>query len=450
MSFSALGKRFFSSTSRSLAAISNYSKFLTEVAQARTDSPIRALQPLIRMPGVLSLGGGNPNAEVFPFESVDVKLKDGANITIGEDEVKDALQYTYTQGYPPFCTQISSFMKRLYNPVQGDDSWSNLVTSGSQDGLSRVFESILDDSSSLIVEDPIYPGAVAALQSLPGHRLSVACDKYGMIPEELEALLDAQTPSDPMVKAIYTIPTGQNPSGATMPTDRKKKIYEICSKHDILIIEDDPYALLSLPPLSEPHPGTVLKPEATFFGMDTEGRVVRLDSLSKIISSGLRIGWVTAHPDIIRPINRHIQATSLHTSTLIQAVVARMLEHWGSEGFDKHIIELQKFYTERRNWFEESALKHLEGYANWDTPEAGLFFWLEIAGVNDTEHMIHSGATDKKVVCVPGKACTINSKASPWVRCAYSNCSREELDSAVARLGELIKEVRFHARDEEF
>ncbi len=247
--------------------------------------------------------------------------------------------------------------------------------------------------------------------------IEVPLDGQGIIPEELDALLDnfpTKFPGINKPKVLYTIPTGQNPSGATLTNARREKIYAIAQKHDFLIIEDDPYWYLRLNPL----PGQETKEDAdlkSFFSMDVDGRVVRTDSMSKILSSGLRLGWVTGPSALINRLEFHQQATNLHASGLTQMLVYKLLDQWGIEGFKSHIQKVKDFYSQKRDVTLKAAEKHLTGLAEWSPPSAGMFIWFKLNGISDTENLIQEKAVKAKVVMVPGKVFSpSNSVSSIW------------------------------------
>jgi DNA-binding transcriptional MocR family regulator len=207
---------------------------------------------------------------------------------------------------------------------------------------------------------------------------AIKTDGEGIIPASFEQALQQKYTRKPRV--LYTIPTGQNPAGSTLSVARKKQIYELACKHDILIMEDDPYCFLNYGLAPAPPLGSEAKFQVphnpSFFSMDTQGRVLRFDSLSKTLSSGLRIGWVTGPSALIRQLELHQQATALHNSGLSQALTAKFLAHLGPAGVDAHFRDVALFYARRRDALLTAATKHLTGLARWTTPSAGMFIWF--------------------------------------------------------------------------
>lgn len=287
--------------------ITDYQPYLSEISSRRQPSAIRKLMPLMAQAGMVSLGGGLPNPTLFPLQSLQFSVTnpDGSasDLTLSPEELQVALQYSPTPGLPKLLDQLKDLQKREHD----DGEYDLNVTVGSQDGLTKAFEMLLDPRhDELFVESPTYSGALAFLHPFGVKLTPVATDEYGLHPDALVEALEASKHVGHINKkrVLYTIPTAQNPSGSTLSNERRQKVYEIAQEHDIIIMEDDPYYFL--------HPNREhLK---SFLSMDTDGRVLRFDSMSKLISSGMRIGFATGPPKLMERLNFHIQATNLHNS----------------------------------------------------------------------------------------------------------------------------------------
>ncbi|XP_059501025.1 kynurenine/alpha-aminoadipate aminotransferase, mitochondrial isoform X3 [Stegostoma tigrinum] len=205
----------------------------------------------------------------------------------------------------------------------------------------------------------------------------------------------------------------------------------IARKYDLLIIEDDPYYFLQFE-----------KPWApSFLSLDVDGRVIRTDSFSKILSSGLRMGFLTGPKPLIDRVVLHIQVSTMHTSTFTQLMVAQLLKQWGQDGFLKHIDRVAQFYTKQRDAMHKSAEKWLKDIADWQVPSAGMFFWLKLKEIPDTRRLISEKAIKKEVLLVPGQVFMIDSSLPcSYLRAAFSISSPEEIDQGFQRLAALIKE----------
>ncbi|XP_059501024.1 kynurenine/alpha-aminoadipate aminotransferase, mitochondrial isoform X2 [Stegostoma tigrinum] len=427
---------------RSRPGTMNYFRYINAISAARKSSPIRELTVLLERspPTMISLAGGMPNPSLFPFETATFTINDGQQINFSQETMKRALQYSSSAGIPELISWMKELQKRAHNPPTINYSpergqMALCVTNGSQEGLSKVFEMLLAPGDFILLDTPTYPGTLAALRPLGCNILSIASDKHGLIPESLSDILskwapeEAKNPESDIPRILYTIPNGGNPTGVSMTADRKQKVYQIARKYDLLIIEDDPYYFLQFE-----------KPWApSFLSLDVDGRVIRTDSFSKILSSGLRMGFLTGPKPLIDRVVLHIQVSTMHTSTFTQLMVAQLLKQWGQDGFLKHIDRVAQFYTKQRDAMHKSAEKWLK--ADWQVPSAGMFFWLKLKEIPDTRRLISEKAIKKEVLLVPGQVFMIDSSLPcSYLRAAFSISSPEEIDQGFQRLAALIKE----------
>ncbi|XP_026534670.1 kynurenine/alpha-aminoadipate aminotransferase, mitochondrial isoform X2 [Notechis scutatus] len=341
----------------------NYSRFITAVSAARKASPIRVLTELMQQspPSLISLAGGAPNPNTFPFKTATIIIKDETRVEIKEELMKRALQYSASAGIPELLSWLRDLQKTVHNPPTVDYSpqegqMEMCITTGSQEGLCKVFEMLINPGDNILLDAPTYPGTLAALRPLGCNIINVPSDQHGMIPKALKEVLSRWDPEDvkklknDTPKFLYTIPNGGNPTGASLTTERKKEIYQLARQYDFLIIEDDPYYFLQFN-----------KPWApTFLSMDIDGRVIRTDSFSKILSSGLRIGFLTGPKPLIDRVILHIQVSTMHTSTFTQLMIAQLLQQWGLNGFLDHVDSVVDFYKQQRDVMLNSADKWLK------------------------------------------------------------------------------------------
>ncbi|XP_068125399.1 kynurenine/alpha-aminoadipate aminotransferase, mitochondrial isoform X2 [Hyperolius riggenbachi] len=424
----------------------NYARFLTAVSAARKPSPIRALTDLLMRspPSMISLAGGVPNPDTFPFKRATIRLNDGTDIEIGESLMKKALQYSATPGVPELVSWLKDLQKKLHNPPTlsyspNEGQMELCVTTGSQEGLSKVFEMLVNPGDNVLMDTTAYSGTLAAVRPLGCNLIGVPTDQHGIIPQALKDILsrwqpeDATNPEKNSPKVLYTVPNGGNPTGSSLTIERKIEIYQIAQDYDLIILEDDPYYFLQFN-----------KPWApTFLSMDVDGRVIRADSMSKILSSGIRIGFLTGPKPLIDRVILHMQASTLHTSAFTQIMIFQLLQKWGVEGFLDHIESVINFYKMQRDTMLACADKHLSGLAEWHSPSAGMFLWMKIKGVPDTHQMIMQKALSKEVLLVPGSAFNVDSsKPSSYVRASFSLSTQEQMDLGLQRLASLIIEER--------
>jgi len=414
--------------------IVDYMPFLSLTSVRRQPSPIRSLQPYMDTPGMISLGGGMPNASFFPIAGLEVRLVGGTVLPLVAADVSSALQYSSSYGITEFVQWLKAHQTHLHHPPYASEKdWNVCVTTGSSDANAKAFEMLINPGDHVLVENPTYSGSLAALRPLGCTLVGLPTDHEGLSATHLRSLLSSWPSERPKPKVLYLIPTGQNPSGATLPEERRREIYAIAQQYNLLILEDDPYFHLQLD-TKEGDP-----PLRSFFSMDVDGRVLRFDSFSKIISSGLRIGWATGPAPLIERIQLHQQASTLHVSGLSQTILLKLLKHWGDDGLKHHITRVQEGYRKRRDLFCSLAEKHLRGLAEWHPPSAGMFVWFKILGIQSSEKLIKEKALEQKVLLVPGVAFTPNGEDSPFVRASFSTATPEEMDEALRRFAALLR-----------
>ncbi|XP_075866834.1 kynurenine/alpha-aminoadipate aminotransferase, mitochondrial isoform X1 [Microcebus murinus] len=422
----------------------NYARFITAVSAARKPSPIRAMTDLLsRAPkSVISLAAGSPNPNLFPFKTAAITVEGGKTIQFGEEMMKRALQYSPSAGIPELLSWLKQLQVKLHNPptIHYPPSQGQMdlcVTTGSQEGLCKVFEMIINPGDNILVNEPVYAGTLQALRPLGCNIMNVSSDEHGIIPDSLRETLskwkpeDSRNPKKNTPKFLYTVPNGDNPSGNSLTSDRKRAIYELARKYDFLIIEDDPYYFLQFN-----------KPWApTFLSMDVDGRVIRADSFSKVLSAGLRMGFLTGPKPLIERVVLHTQVSTLHPSTFNQLMISQLLHQWGEEGFLAHVNRVIDFYRNQRDAVLAAADKWLGDLAEWHVPTGGMFLWIKIKGISDAKQLIEEKVIKKEVFMLPGNGFYVDSSAPrPYVRVSYSSVSPEQMDVAFKILAQTIKE----------
>ena len=288
---------------------------------------------------------------------------------------------------------------------------------------------LIEKDDPVLCESYTYSGSLSTLNPLECKLVGVDTDAHGLIPSALQKRLADLKHSPRKPKVLYTIPTGSNPTGGSMSLERKREVYRLAQEHNLIILEDDPYYYLQFGPRSQ-----------SLLSMDTDGRVLRFDSFSKIISSGLRLGWATGPAPLIERLNLHMQATSLHPSGISQVVLLAILENLKHDGFLTHTGSVSAFYKKRMEAFQAAAQKHLTGLAEWNTPSAGMFCWIKLLGIEDSFSLIQEKAVKEKVLLVPGSSFAADGQKSPFVRASFSTATPQQMDEALRRLATLLKE----------
>jgi len=384
-----------------------------------------------------------PNPSTFPIKGLRFDLQRAGGraeeVALSPEALRTALQYSPTRGLPKLTAWLLEQQRREHAPPEAAAAGLDVaVTTGSQDAFSRALDALVGPGRAVLIESPTYAGALACLEPSGAVLAEVETDGEGLRPDALRAVLqawDEAARGAPRPRVLYTVPTGCNPTGATLPEIRRRAVYEVAREFDLIILEDDPYYYLQ-------HDAS--KAVRSLLSMDVDGRVLRFDSFSKILSAGLRLGWATGPKALVERLALHMEATVLHTSGLSQAVAHAMLERWGHDGFGEHVGAVRDFYRQRCDVFLAAAERHLCGLCEWSAPTAGMFVWLRCVGVDDTTQLVMEGAQENKVLFVPGSAFLPGGgkTPSPFVRAAFSTASDEDIDEALRRLAGMLRAAR--------
>lgn len=283
---------------------------------------------------------------------------------------------------------VTELTEVLYAPPSAD--WGCVQTTGSTGALETAARMFLDKARGdrVLMEEYTFSTAKETMEALEIGVVGVRMDGGGLVPSELRRVLDGwdEGVGGRKPHVLYTVPTGQNPTGASLSTERIREIYDICEEHDIFIIEDDPYYLLQMGPPSSPSasqpstahpadlPSYLSSLPGTFLSIDTSGRVLRLDSFSKVLAPGSRVGWATASAQVIERFLRHCESSQGPSGFSQAALHAVLGGAWGHEGFLSWLAGLGGEYTARRDVLLGACGEFLpKGVATWDVPSAGMF-----------------------------------------------------------------------------
>ena len=388
-------------------------------------SPIREILAVIKNPGMISFAGGMPAPEVFPVDEFWKCLNDL------KDKGSDLMQYGTTEGEP----LLKEFLLNWTTPRLGKTAAMNqiLLTTGSQQALDLFAWSMIDVGDYVIVEDPTY---LAALNTFGNHGakfIGVPMDEDGMEVDRLPGLIEKARGEGKKVKFIYSIINFQNPGGATLSVERRKRLAEIAAKYRILIFEDDPYGYVR-------YDGEHLP---SVYSFDNEGLVLYAGSFSKILSPGVRIGWVTGDATIVRQMVIFKQTTDLCSSPMTQAAT---YEYCRRGLLDAHLPSIISNYKIKRDAMEESFNRHLASRGvKWIKPEGGFFYWVDFGGLDAME--LAKLSLEKKVAFVPGSPfCIDPNTGRSKARMNYTYCAPDAIEEGVVRLAEAIDEMRIPAK----
>lgn len=328
------------------------------------------------------------------------------------------------------------------------DAWQSrdlVATSGNTDGISKCIHLLTEPGDTILVDEFTYPGIMGV--ALPHSRNvePVAMDAGGMSPKAASAAVGCAAAAGSRARLMYLTPHGQNPTGINQSPERKAALYAVARQHGLVIVEDDPYYFLNfsgldfqgdLSPGSMPG-GTGLPP--SYLSMDEDGRVVRLDSVSKFIAPGLRLGWATGPKALMEKWRVFSEVTTWSISGPMQHSFLKMVADWTDESFQQHLQVLQSTYATKCSYVLAAMDKHLKDLCTWQPPAGGMFIWLRFLGTDDSEAIADELITTHGIAVVPGAAFTPAAalgqpSKSAHVRVSFTQIDAAKADEAMRRL----------------
>ena len=383
-------------------------------------SAIRELFKLLGTPGIISFAGGFPDSAMFDVEG----LKEASNKALTE-EPGGALQYGATEGYEPLRTQLSAFMKGKGVDVEPSGL---IVTTGSQQALDLLGKTLISPGDKVIVEGPTFLATIQCFRLYGAQLISAPIDADGVKTDELEKLIAEHKP-----KFVYLIPTFGNPSGAMLSLERRKKVLELAVKYQTLVVEDDPYGDLYF--------GEAPPPSIMALAKDVPGArelVAHCGSLSKVLSPGLRIGWMIAPPALLAKATMCKQFSDAHTSTFAQATAAQYLK---SGRMPATLANVRKVYGERAKAMGAALKRELGDAIAFEQPGGGLFFWARLTGANGKladANVFAKKAIEQLVAFVPGAPFFAEKPDVSTLRLSFATANVEKIEEGIARLGKAL------------
>lgn len=383
-------------------------------------SAIRELFKLLGKPGIISFAGGFPDSAMFDVEG----LKEASSKALAE-EPGGALQYGATEGYEPLRAQLSSFMKTKGVDV---DPSGLIVTTGSQQALDLLGKTMISPGDKVIVEGPTFLATIQCFRLYGAQLISAPIDANGVKTDELEKLIAEHKP-----KFVYLIPTFGNPSGAMLSLERRKKVLELAVKYQTLIVEDDPYGDLYF--------GEAPPPSIMALTKDVPGSrelLAHCGSLSKVLSPGLRIGWMIAPPELLAKATMCKQFSDAHTSTFSQATAAQYLKSGRMPATLAHVREV---YGQRAQAMGNALQRELGDAVSFTQPNGGLFFWARLTGANGKladANELAKRAIEKLVAFVPGAPFFAEKPDVATLRLSFATADVAKIEEGVKRLGQAL------------
>ncbi|WP_222262606.1 aminotransferase-like domain-containing protein [Modestobacter marinus] len=377
-------------------------------------SPVRELLALLDRPGVISFAGGLPAPELFDLDGVRAAY----DRVLWGPNARRALQYAATEGDRDLRARVAARLTARGVLTTVDDL---LITSGSQQALTLVATALLDPGAVVLVEDPTYLAALQCFQLAGARVVPVPTDEKGMDPAALADALRREQPA-----LVYLVPTFANPTGRTMPEQRRAELVEITARHGVWVVEDDPYGELR-------YRGGPVAPLAAHPGAD--GHVLHLGSFSKIAAPGLRLGWLRAPSSVLPALTVAKQAADLHTSTIDQAAAAVWLAETDVEA---HVLRLRSAYRQRRDAMVQALPEVLPPGSSWTDPDGGMFVWARLPGNPDTAELLRR-ALSADVAFVPGAAFYAGTPDRATLRLSFTTHTPERIGDGLARLAGVFR-----------
>ncbi|CCC11628.1 unnamed protein product [Sordaria macrospora k-hell] len=437
----------------------------------------------LKTPGLISLGGGLPCAEYFPIDSITLKVPNpphfseaatassGAEVRIGKYDVTDptiqgtydlsiALNYAQATGSAQLSRFVTEHTELVHNPPYSD--WRSCLTVGSTGALEQTLRMLCDGperKDCMLTEEYSFATALETAGPLGIKVVGIKMDEQGLLPEAMDELLTNWKPEE-----RGGAEEAGNPTGATQGLERRRALYEVARKHDVFVIEDEPYYYIQMP--LEMTTGSAKEEETvesfiaslipSLLSMDVDGRVLRMDSFSKVVVPGSRVGWVTASEDIIERFIRHAEVCNQGPSGISQVILYKLLdEQWGHEGYFKWLMNLRGEYTKRRDTMVAAVEKFLpKEVVSWSVPVSGMFYWLKVdhtqhpgiqAGkpILEVEEEIFNSCIAKGVLVARGSWFRAEQDTEPnelFFRATFAAATAENMTEAIRRFGDAVRE----------
>ena len=395
------------------------SKHFSERAKELRASEVRELLKLLEVPDMISFAGGFPNPETFPVDMIreisnDVLAKDGAK----------ALQYGITEGCPQLRESVSDRMRKKGMDIAKDNV---LIVSGSQQVIDLAGKVFIDPKDTVVISAPTYLTALTGWAVYQASFESIPIDKDNMrmdiFEEKMKKLARRSNPPE----IVYALPNFQNPAGVTMPEKNRRRLVDLASDYDFLIIEDDPYCELR-------YRGKHIPPIKTF---DDEGRVMYMSTFSKILSPGLRVGWVVADEEILRKLVVAKQSADVCTNVLGQ----RIAHEYIVRGYiDTQIEKIKRIYSKKMDIMLSGMQEFMPDGVEWTKPEGGMFLWVDLPNWMDSGELLKK-ALKKRVAFVTGRAFFADPKdGTTSLRMNFTHPSDEMITEGLRRLGSVVNQ----------
>ena len=390
----------------------------SERVRSLKPSAIREILKNSSDPSVIPLSAGNPAPDAFPYDAVSALSAD-----LLQNAPIDALQYGVTEGYAPLRNHLMEYMGNKHQV--GTENDDILITSGAQQVMDLLTKTLLNEGDTVLCEAPSFIGSLNTFRSYRAKLVGIPMEEDGIDTKKLEEALETQ----PNVKYLYTIPNFQNPSGITMSLEKRKKVYELCRDHGVVILEDNPYGDLRVSGEDVP----------SIKSLDREGVVVYAGTFSKVISPGMRVGYAIGPKEVIQKMVVCKQGEDVHSNMWAQIVCHRFMTEYD---YEAHLERLRGIYRRKSQLLLSAMERYLKPLGiTWHSFEGGLFAWCTLPDGVDMLDFVKK-ATENKVCVVPGTAfLTDESEPCQSFRINFSTPTDEQLTEGIRLLAKTYEEM---------
>ena len=379
-----------------------------------------------------------------------------------------ALNYGQATGSAQMLRFVTEHTEIVHQPPY--DDWACTTSIGTTNAFELACRMLVNRGDYVLTESYTFSSAVETLRPLGANLIGINMDAEGLLPAHIDSILTDWDPTNrdgkPKPFFLYTVPSGQNPTGATQSLKRRKDIYRVAQKHDLYIIEDEPYYFLQMQPYTAADDSPVPRPSSheeyirnlvpSLLSLDVDGRVMRLDSFSKVIAPGMRMGWITASEQMVERFIRHSEVSVQNASGPSQIILFKLLdETWGHSGYLDWLIYLRLQYTNRRDNIVRACETYLpREVATWDPPMAGMFHWIKIdhsrhpehgsKAVSEIEEEIFQAALEQTILISKGswfRADESTPLDEIFFRATFAAASDEQIQEGIKRFGIALKDV---------
>ena len=390
---------------------------ISEKLKVMKPSAIREIFKSLTDPRIIAFAAGNPAAESFPAKEFGLLAQD-----IFEKDATKALQYGITEGYPALRKQLENRLAERFGCRKEGNTL--LVVSGGQQGIELACKVMCNEGDVVLCENPSFIGALNAFRSNGARLVGVPLEEDGIDIAALEKAVE----ENPTAKLLYLIPTFHNPAGITTSYEKRQKIYEIAKKHSLIILEDNPYGELRFAGEEIP----------TIKSLDTDGIVIYCGSFSKVLSAGMRVGFVSAPDAIAQKMVVAKQVEDVHTNQFFQMLCSEFMAQYD---MDEHIAKIREIYKRKAGIMLKALEDYMPKSVSYTRPEGGLFLWCTLPAEIELSAFVKK-ALERFVAVVPGTAFNPDETAgSHSFRLTYATPTDEQIVEGVKILGEIVNEM---------